>query len=368
MGNLIKCPKCGQEFEASDGLKSQIKEETKIELEKDLREKIKNETSTELEDFKRALKEKEEKVNELRESELKWRQEKRSLEDREKELKLEVQRQLDEEKKKVEETVLKQSAEEHKFKDAEKDKKISDMEKLVEELKRKAQQGSMQTQGEVAELDLEEILRDSFKDDEIEPIAKGETGADIRQIVKSPKGTICGKILWESKNTKGWKDSWIDDLKDNLRIEKADLPVIVTAVMPKDIKNGLGPKDGVWVSTPTFVIPLAMLLRKTLLDATREKFISQNRHGRADDLYGYVTGHEFAQQVESMVEAYLEMKNQIARERVLYEKQWSQRETQVNRLLSGVAGIYGDMQGIAGSELPPVRNLELGSGQEQNEH
>lgn len=365
MENLIKCPSCGHEFEASEVLTSQIKEETKLEIEKNLREKIKGEARMEIEDLRRALREKEEKVEESRERELRLREEKRKLEDKEKELELEVQRRVDEEKKKVEEVISKQAAEDHRLKDLEKDKKISDMEKLVEELKRKAQQGSMQTQGEVMELDLEKTLRTNFTDDEIVPIGKGEQGADIRQIVKSPRGTICGVILWESKRTKAWSDSWINKLKDDLRKEGANLPVIVSDVMPKDINSNLGPKDGVWITTFSLVIPLAILLRKTLLDSMREKVISQNRQSKATELYDYITGHEFAQQVETMVEAYLEMKNQIARERTLYERQWAQREMQVNRLLSGVAVIYGSMQGIAGTALPQIKTLELESGEQK---
>jgi len=364
MKNTIKCPKCGNEFTASEGLMSHLKEEASSQIEKEIREKIKAESNLELTDLKKSLEEKENKIEDFRKQELELREKSRKLEDKEKDLELETQRRIDEEKKKIEEDTSKRLVDEHHLKDLEKDKKLSDMEKLVEELKRKSQQGSMQTQGEVAELDLEKILAENFKDDEIIPIAKGDSGADVKQIVKSPKGTVCGVILWESKSTKAWKDDWITKLKDDLRNSKANLPAIVTAVLPKEFKTNLGLKEGVWISSTALVLPLAMLLRKTLLDSMRQIVISQNKQDKAGELYTYITSHEFSQRVEAMVEAYNKMKDQITKERIAFEKQWSEREKQVNILLNGVAGIYGDMQGIAGSALPQVKSLELPEGNE----
>lgn len=362
MNTIIKCPNCGTDI--SKALIEQIRKESTSEIEKSVREKIADETKLELEDLQKALKEKNEKIETFTKAELGLREEKRKLEDEKRELKLEVQRQIDEQRKTIEENVLKQAAEEHRLKDAEKDKTIADLKKLAEDLKRKAQQGSMQTQGEVLELDLEEALRTNFRDDDIQSIEKGVLGADVRQIVKSPNRTACGIILWESKRTKLWSDSWVEKLKNDMRNDKADVPALVSEVMPRELPGGMGQKNGVWITTPALTIPLAMLLRKALLDAMRQKVISQNKQTTAEELYSFVTGQEFSQTVGAMVEIYLEMKNQITRERVLYEKQWKQREAQVSRLLSGVAGIYGNMQEIAGSALPPVKNLELESGLE----
>lgn len=217
MVTTLKCPNCGEEIELSKAFTSEIKAE------------VEEKTKLEIEDLKKALREKDEKVSEMRDRELSLREEKRKIEEEKKDLSLEVERRIDEERKKIEEVVLKQAIEEHKLKDLEKDKKISDLMNSLEEAKRKAQQGSQQLQGEVLELDLEETLRNVFPNDEIEPVGKGVKGADVRQVVKSPKGFTCGVILWESKRTKDWKNEWLTKLKSDLRAEKANIPVIVSS-------------------------------------------------------------------------------------------------------------------------------------------
>ena len=359
MKNTIKCPKCGYEFEASEGLLSHIKDEAKIEIEKNLREKIDKEKELELQDLKSTLKEKEDKIDEFREKELELREKSRKLEDKEKDLELETQRRIDSEKKKIEEETSKRIVGEHHFKDLEKDKKISDMEGLIEELKRKSQQVSMQTQGEVAELDLEETLKQLFPTDEISEVKKGELGGDVRQIVKTQRGTTCGIIVWERKRTKAWDESWISKLKIDLRRDGAHLGAIVTDVLPKDFKREIGERSGIWLVSASFVEPLATLLRKNLYDIAKEKSVQLNKQSKAEELYDFATSHEFVQQVEQMIDIYLEMQSQISKERASSERLWKQREMQVNRLLTGVTGIYGSIHGIAGTALPEIKNLEL---------
>lgn len=348
MNTHIKCPKCGEEIEISS------------EIEKNLRAKIESEKSLELEDLKKALKEKEEKMEEFREKELALREKTRKLEDKEKELELNTQRRIDEERKKIEEETLKRASDEHRMKDLEKEKLINDLKKSLEEAQRKAQQGSMQTQGEVLELDLEETLRRLFPTDEIIEVKKGELGGDIRQIVKSQRGTVCGMILWESKRTKAWKEEWVVKLREDLRRDKAHVGVIISDVLPKEIARGIGEKGGIWIASTKFIEPLANLLRKNLYDIAKEKSIKLNRQTKAEELYDFATGREFVQQVERMVEIYLEMREQVAKERASSERQWKQREMQVNRLLTGVSGIYGSIQGIAGTALPQIKQLEPG--------
>lgn len=350
MQTTIICPHCKKTIELTDALTHQIKDKV-LEQQQEKHEE-------ELSQMKLKLKEAEDTELELRKQKNKLDEEKRTFE-------LDKQRQLDTEREKIRQKTLEEAAESQRLKNKEYEKKIEDMAKAVEEAQRKATQGSQQLQGEILELDIEELFRKEFPGDTIEAIGKGVLGADIRQIVRSPRGMDCGHILWESKRTKAWKDDWINTLKENMRSEKANIPAIVSEVLPKEIKTGLGLYDGVWVTSPRLVIPLAMLLRKTLLDAARQKMIAQNKQSKAEDLYGYVTSHEFAQQVEAMVETYKEMAEQIIRERTAFEKNWKQREAQVNRLLSGVAGIYGSMQGIAGPALPTIKNLELTSGSDE---
>jgi len=375
MPNTIKCPHCGKPVEITEALKHQIEEKALNDLnlkhKKDLEEAVKKtqeKTKKELDDkkileitdLKKQLEEKSEKVDEFRKQELKLREEKRKIEEREKELELEAQRKIDEEKKKIEEKVLKQEAEKYRHKDQEKEKIIKDLEKSLEEAQRKAQIGSQQLQGEVLELDLEETLKSAFPNDTIEPVGKGVKGADVRQIVKSPtKRYVCGAILWETKRTKAWADKWIVKLKKDLRAEKANIPVIVTTIMPKEIKSGMGLKNGVWITGFNLVLPLAYLLRKNLLEVTREKVTAKYKDKKADVLYQYITGHEFRQQVEGLVEVYQEMQTQIIKEKAAYEKLWKARQGQIERLLTSTAGVVGSIQGKLGQTALQVKGLDL---------
>jgi len=331
---------------------------------KQTEEKIKKEigdrSRLELTDLKKQLQEKSKKVDEMRDAELALRQEKRRLEEKEKDLELSVERKLDEEKKKIETDISRKEAEKYRFKSEEKEKIIKDLQKSLDEVQRKAQTGSQQLQGEVMELDLEQMLRNTFPEDKIEPVGKGVRGADVRQIVKSPmQGIVCGVILWESKRTKAWTDSWINKLKSDLRAEKANIPVIVSSVLPKEIETGMGLKNGVWICSFSLILPLAILLRKNLLDIARQKTAAQYKDQKADILYDYITGHEFRQQVEAMVEVYQEMQEQIDKEKAAYEKIWKARQGQVERLLRSTAGVVGSIQGKIGENALPVKGLEL---------
>jgi len=349
MQTTIICPNCKKSIELTDALTHQIKDKVLEEQQEKHEEEIAGLTQ---------------KLKIAENTELELRKQKNKLDEERRTFELDKQRQLDSEREKIRQKTAEEIMESQRLKDKEKDKVIDDLKKSLEDAQRKATQGSQQLQGEVAELDIEELFRKEFPGDTIEPIGKGVLGADIRQIVRSPRGMDCGHILWESKRTKAWSDGWIDKLKEDMRNDKANIPAIISEVLPDEIKTGIGLKDGVWITSHKLAIPLAMLLRKTLLDSARQKMIAQNQQTKAEELYGYVTSHEFAQQVESMIETYNEMQEQIVRERTAFEKNWKQREAQVTRLLSGVAGIYGSMQGIAGPALPTIKNLELSSGEE----
>ena len=379
MLNTIVCPNCGKPFELSQAYRHAIEEEVernvsqkhkkeleeiRVKIEKDLRKQIEEKSALEKEDLLRENREQSEKIKEFREKELNLREEKRRLEEREKDLKLEVARKIDEEKKKIEEEVFKRAFEDHRLKDLEKDKVIGDLKKALDEAKRKAEQGSQQLQGEILELDIETTLRTTFPHDTIEPIAKGTIGADIRQTVKSPRGRVCGTILWESKRTKVWSDAWIAKLKADMLADKASLAAIVSETLPIEAKRGLGDKNGIWITNFDLFIHLSMLLRKSLLDAGRERAISENRQTKAEAIYSYIAGDDFRHQIEMLVDTYQEMKGQIFKERVAFEKSWKVREQQVNKVLLGISGVYGSLQGIAGSVLPTIKKLELESGEE----
>jgi hypothetical protein len=220
-------------------------------------------------------------------------------------------------------------------------------------------------QGEIMELDFETALADAFRDDEINPVAKGVNGADISHMVKSPRGIACGVILWEIKRTKNWVDGWIPKLKEDMRSAKANIPVIITEAMPKQITDDMGQLDGVWVCKPKLAIVLGTLLRKGLLDVGYQKALAENRGDKAESLYNFITSHEFIQQIESMVETYQEMTTQVQKERVAYERLWAQRDKQAQKLFLGTANIIGSMQGHVGqASMPKIKGLELDSGLE----
>jgi hypothetical protein len=352
MQDQIICPHCKKSFPLSQVITHDIEEQV-LSRERKVHEK-------ELEEMKL-------KLEHAEKSELQIRKEKVNLEEEKRKFELDKQRQIDSEREKIRQKTTEEIVESQRLKDKEKDKVIDDLKKSLEEAQRKATQGSQQLQGEVQELDLEQLLKREFPNDSIEPIGKGVLGADIRHIVRSPMGRDCGHILWESKRTKTWSDSWIAKLKEDYRNDKADIPAIISETLPGEIKNGLGIKDGVWIASPKLVIPLASLLRKPLLDTAKEKVRNQDMKNKAESLYTYVTSHAFTQQVEAMLETYQEMLSQVSKERTVSEKMWKQREMQISRLLTGVSGIYGSMQGIAGSALPSVKSLELNAPEDTNQ-
>lgn len=347
MTSTIVCPNCKHEITVEEAFSHQLEEEKK---------RIAETTKKEMGEEVKLLRE---KLDEARKQELDLRKMKNSLEEEKKEFDLKLQRQLDEERKKIQEKTQLEIAEQQRLKDKEKDLQIEQLKKLLDDAQRKASQGSQQLQGEVQELDLEETLRQNFLEDEIQPVGKGVLGADVRQIVKSPKGIICGTILWESKRTKTWGGDWTAKLKQDMINDKANLCAIVSEVLPEEAKSGMGIKEGVWVVSLGLVLPLAALLRKVLLDTTKQKLVTKNQENKAGLLYEYVTNHEFSHQVEAMVTTYMEMQEQIMKERVAFEKSWKVREGQVNKLLMGLANVYGRMQGVVGTALPSVPQLEL---------
>lgn len=374
MISTITCPSCGQPIEVTQALVSQIREEMVADLETKhkhdldeqhkrlsltLQKELEEKNALELNDLKKRLEEKEAKVKELRAEELALREQKRKLEEREKEMELEVARTLDLERKKVEESIIKQTQETYRLRELEKEKVINDLKKALEDAQRKANQGSQQTQGEVAELDLEQSLRISFPSDQIVSVEKGVRGADVKQVVRTSIGNICGTMLWESKRTKAWSADWISKLKSDARAEKAHLAIIISSVLPEEAVSGFGYIDGVYVVSQQMALPIASLLRDRLIDVAREKFIMQNKENNAEKLYEYVTSHEFRQHIEAVVEVYQDISQQILRERAAFEKIWKIREAQSQKLLSSTASIVGSIKGRVGQSLPAVKGLDL---------
>lgn len=358
MTNMVKCPSCGHSFSPDDILTHEIEKALRSKIEEELKSKAVEATRTELLDKENQIIELKQKAKAAEEAELKLRKEKREIEEAREKFELEKTRALDAERQKIKEDAERGILEKEKYKIDEYEKKIKDMQSALVEAQRKGSQTSQQLQGEVQELDLENTLRRLYPYDDIGEVKKGENGADIRQIVRTDKGTICGKILWESKRTKNFSESWVTKLKEDMRRDTAHIGVIVTQAMPSGVSDLITQIHGIWILMPEAISPLSALLRKNLIDVARERHVAAHKQTTAETLYDYVTSSVFTQNVERMLRVYLEMKATIAKEAASAERSFKARNMQVDILISGISGIYGDMQGIAGSSLPSLPLLE----------
>lgn len=327
-------------------------------IKKEISRKIEEENSLKLKSLEEDLLLKKKQLQDLRKTELDLRRQKAELEECQKSVDLEVARKIDEERAKIQEIALKKASDEHMFKDKEKEKLIADLKKQVEELNRKMEQGSQQTQGEVAELELEDILKSAFPLDNIEPVAKGIKGADILHRINNHAGQHCGTIIWESKCTKGWSDTWIDKLKNDQREVKAEIAALMSTSLPKEVRS-FGLLKGVWVTDYASAVNLAIALRMGLIDVANTKQSAVGKHEKMEAVYAYLSGKEFKQKIEAIVEAFVTMQQDLESEKRVMEKQWSKREQQIRRIITSTARMYGDMQAIIGASLPQIKNLEL---------
>lgn len=350
--------------EKEKSIDSQVEEKLKIEktkMQQTADKEAKEKVVVEVQDLKNQAAEMKVKLNVAHEQELKFLKEKRDLEEREKNFELEYQKKITEESAKIEEKAMKRSEEAHRLKDLEHDKKLQDAIKANEELKRKLEQGSQQTQGEVLELELEAILKAEFPFDEILPVDKGVKGADIIQKVCDRSGRECGTIIWESKRTKGWSDGWIRKLKDDQRVEKAEIAVLVSTVLPKEVKNARF-KDGIWISDDESSLTLAHALRASLIEVTSVRAAAVGKNEKMEVVYSYLTGTEFKQRVEAIVEAFVAMQDDLGKEKRFYQKNWAKREKQIQRVIDNTFGMHGDLAGLIGISLPQIKMMELPEG------
>jgi len=240
----------------------------------------------------------------------------------------------------------------------EKEQTISSMQKQIEELKRRAEQGSQQLQGEVQELELEALLGAKFPLDQIEPVPKGEHGGDILQRVVGPLSQSCGTILWEIKRTKNWSDGWLTKLREDQRAAKAEIAIIVSQALPKDVET-FDFVDHVWVTHSRAALPVAFMLRHSLIEVALARQSSEGQQTKMEMVYEYLMGPRFRQRVQAIVEAFSTMQDDLDKERKVIMRQWAKREEQVDRVMQATVGMYGDLQGIAGKTLQEIEGLEL---------
>ncbi len=403
---MVKCPHCGNKFSPEEAiqhdLRAQLEKEFDQKLQanaKSLAAKIQQEEQAkyrtqlqrieedrkakasrvkELEDQSFILQEREQKLRDreeriehemkkrlfdreklIREQADKHALEKALLEVREREAKIQQEREtldLILKKRVIEETD--KAREEERMKNAELQKKLDDQSRMINEMKRKTEQGSMQTQGEVQELAIEEYLTSSFPRDIIEEITKGKRGADCVHIVRDHYENECGRILYESKRTKHFSYEWIPKMKDDMRLKQADIGVIVTETLP-DGKPRFCEVDGVWVCSFAEFKALALLFRHNLSRIGEVLAAQENKGEKMNLIYRYVTGNDFKQKLEAAFESYHDMQEDLLKEKTLFTSQWAKREKRLLKAMENLVCLYGDVRGIAGGAVQEIKALEL---------
>jgi len=312
----------------------------------------------ELAELQAVLQQNNQKLAEAQKAQAELIKKQRELDDAKREMELTIEKRVQSGLEATRDQARKEAEEALNLKVAERDEKISSMTKQIEDLKRRAEQGSQQLQGEVQELELESLLAAKFPFDNIEPVPKGEFGGDALQRVVSPAGQPCGTILWESKRTKNWSDGWLTKLRDDQRSAKAEVAVIISQVLPKGVET-FELIDGVWVTHPRAAIPVAMVLRNTLIEIANARSAMDGQQTKTEMIYHYLTGPRFRQRVEAIVEAFSSMQDDLNKERKVIMKQWAKREEQIDRVMQSTVGMYGDLQGIAGKSLQEIDGLEM---------
>ncbi|HMO63000.1 MAG TPA: DUF2130 domain-containing protein [Ferruginibacter sp.] len=377
MASEITCPKCGHHFELNESLKNEVEkelrgkmmewqkkkesdfEQQKKQLIAEAEQKASATAAAQLKALQDDASLKAKQLQELQKKELDLLREKSALEEKQKNMEMEIEKRFLQKKKEIEDTVIRKEYELFEMRMKEKDTQMDSLKKTIEELKRKSEQGSMQLQGEAQELLLEGILREHFPFDIIEEVGKGVEGADCIQTVRNRRGADCGRIIYESKRTKGWSNSWIDKLKNDMRARGADVAVLVTQAFPKDMDR-FGEKDGVWLCSYTEVAGVAALLRKGIIETNEALRSQENKGDKMQLLYEYLTGNEFRGQMEAILEGFMSLRNGINKERIQMEKIWKEREKQLEKVLINTSGLYGSVKGIAGSSVADIPLLEGG--------
>ena len=280
------------------------------------------------------------------------------LADRARELDLTVQKRIAEQAAAIRDRASAEAAEAQSLRLAERDKTIGDMKRQIDDMKRKAEQGSQQLQGEVLELSLESTLQSRFPHDRIEPVAKGVGGADVAQHVLTAAGVSCGTILWEVKRTRNWQPAWLPKLRDDQRAAGAAVAVLLSETLPPGVAT-FGLIDGIWVAHPRLAEPVALILRQSLLDVQSTRIAQDGQATKTEIVYAYLTGPRFRHRIEVIIERFTEMQDDLRREMRATQRLWAKREQQIGAVVSATGGLYGDLQGIAGSAVVEIPGLDL---------
>lgn len=384
MSNKITCPSCGIEIEISEAIGEELKKTVLVEEhakhDAEIR-KLKEIQSQELANLAdKSKKEALEKIkiefeNRLKitndEAEARKKQnmelqmqiadilkQLREAKDAEGNIKLKYEKQMFEEQDRIKQLAKKEAQEEYGLSRAQDRKKMDDLEEQLRDAQRKIQQGSQQLQGEVQELQLENMLKEAFIYDEIQEVPKGINGADVIQLVRNNSGMACGTIVWESKNTKNWSQPWIAKLKEDTRTLKANVSILVSPVLPEGITT-FGEVEGVWVCTMPNAIPLALAMRQKIIEVRNTLEINKGKETKAEVVFNYITSNDFKQRIEVWIDYFKTRREDMDKEKAYFMKKWDKEDKSIMKVLQNTAGMYGDLQGMMGTALPKVQYLEL---------
>ena len=336
-----------------DKIAAEEARKAKVSLAADLDDKAK-----EIAELQTILQQRDVKLAEAQRAQVEIIKKQRELDDAMREIELTVEKRVQQSLTVTREQGRKEAEEELKLKVYEKEQTITSMQRQIEELKRRAEQGSQQLQGEVQELELENLLRTKFPGDSIQPVPKGEFGGDVIHRVNGAVGQSCGFILWECKRTKNWSDGWLAKLREDQRAAKAEIAVIVSQALPKEVET-FELLEGVWVTHPRAALPVAMVLRQSLLEIAAVRQSSEGQQTKMEMVYQYLTGPRFRQRVQAIVEAFSCMREDLDREKKTITRQWAKRDEQIDRVMQATVGMYGDLQGIAGKTLQEIEGLDF---------
>jgi hypothetical protein len=312
----------------------------------------------EIADLQEVLAQRNIKLEEAQKTQADLLRKQRELDDAKRELNLTVEKRVQESVAEVRQKAKREAEEGLRLKVTEKEEQIASMQRQIEELKRRAEQGSQQLQGEALELELETTLRAKFSLDSIEPVAKGEFGGDVLQRVVGPSGQACGAILWEFKRTKNWSDGWLPKLRGDQRSAGAEIAVLVSSALPEGIET-FWHVDGVWITEPQFAMPLVIALRQTLIEVANARRAQDGQGTKMELVYQYLISPRFRHRVEAIVEKFSDMQSDLNREKKAMSRLWAKREVQIQNVIESTVGMYGDLQGIVGKALQEIEGLEL---------
>jgi len=345
----VICPKCGHRFALTRALAAQLEAG------------IRKDYEARLEALRTEMRERDTIIRRLQSRESELARKERLLASKEQSLQAAVSRAVELARRKAAEEATRRVEAQYLDRELQFRKTEADLRKQLREATRRLEQSSPQLQGEVIELELQNQLASSFPDDEIRPVPAGKPGADVLQRVMSPSGQYCGTIIWESKKTKNWNAGWITKLKSDQRREKAEIAVLVSSCLPRDLTSRFGQVSGVWVAEFSVAPALAVALRANLIDVARVRLCADGKAGKMEVLYQYLMSTEFRQRVEAIVETFATMREDLEKERQTIQRQWAKRETQMRLVVENLAGAIGDIQAIVPS-FPKIRRLELAPG------